>query len=60
MYASTHSAFSFLPLGAFTEGDEAQRVRAALDSEVSRYLSAGEKKRHGLLTEWIEEEAQAE
>ncbi|KAG9103587.1 hypothetical protein FRC06_009721 [Ceratobasidium sp. 370] len=64
MYAATHSAFSFLPLENFAEADEARRVREALESEVSRYPSAGDKKLHRLLTQWAAEgetaQAQAE
>ncbi|ELU42658.1 GMC oxidoreductase [Rhizoctonia solani AG-1 IA] len=53
MYASTHSAFSFLPLDAFAEEAEAQRVRVSLDDEGARYSSKGEKKLHGLLKAWM-------
>jgi hypothetical protein len=60
MYAATHSAFSFLPLDAFAEADEAQRVRAALEDEASRYSSSGEKKLHGLLKGWMAQGANAQ
>ncbi|KAF8678160.1 Alcohol oxidase [Rhizoctonia solani] len=53
MYASTHSAFSFLPLDAFAEEAEAQRVRVSLDDEGARYSSKGKKKLHGLLKAWM-------
>lgn len=62
MYAATHSAFSFLTLDAFAEADEAQQVRAALDSEAPHYSSDGGKKLHGFLKEWMApgEKAQAQ
>ncbi|CAE6510166.1 unnamed protein product [Rhizoctonia solani] len=64
MYAATHSAFSSLPLDAFAESAEAQRVRASLDEEATCYSSQGEKKLHGLLKDWmapgVNAQAQAE
>ncbi|KAH7339723.1 hypothetical protein B0J17DRAFT_656531 [Rhizoctonia solani] len=60
MYAATHSAFSFLPLDTFAEAPEAQRVRASLDNEATRYSSKGGKKLHGLLRDWMAPGAHAQ
>ncbi|KAJ1304689.1 hypothetical protein OPQ81_005828 [Rhizoctonia solani] len=60
MYAATHSAFSFLPLDAFAEDSEAQRVRALLGDEATRFSSQGEKKLYGLLKDWIAPGANAQ
>ncbi|CAE7180823.1 unnamed protein product [Rhizoctonia solani] len=49
----TRDHFHFLPLDAFAEGPEAQRVRASLDDEAARYSGRGEKKLHSLLKDWM-------
>jgi hypothetical protein len=61
IFASTHSAFAFIPLRAFTPEQEAERLKAEVAKLVSSGAATGrEAKQLKLLQEWFDDDRHAQ